>query len=117
MHAGGPGADERLQESAAMIANYPARVPVCEPSPFPCFFPLPSQALAEDLNRGRKGLPLLLFFVFTSLARRLVVDHTALCNFHRVLLLFSSSTHPPLPDIYHVITYMDVDRSKQHNRF
>ena len=82
MHAGGPGADERLQESAAMIANYPARVPVCEPSPFPCFFPLPSQAL------GRKGLPLLLFFVFTSLARRLVVDHTALGNFHRVLLLF-----------------------------
>ena len=111
MHAGGPGADERLQESAAMIANYPARVPVCEPSPFPCFFPLPAQAL------GRKGLPLLLFFVFTSLARRLVVDHTALCNFHRVLLLFSTSAHPSLPDIYHVITYMDMDGSKQHNRF
>jgi len=34
MHARGPGAVERLQESAAMIANYPARGPVCEPSPF-----------------------------------------------------------------------------------
>lgn len=32
MHAG--GADERVQESAAMIANYPARIPVCEASLF-----------------------------------------------------------------------------------
>ena len=111
MHAEGPGADERLQESAAMIANYPARVPVCETSLFPFLFPLPAQTL------GRKGLPLLLFFVFTSLVRRLVVDHTALCNFHRVLLLFSTSAHPPLPDINHVIAYMDVDGTKRHNGF
>jgi len=83
-----------------MIANYPARVPVCETSLFPFLFPLPAQTL------GRKGLPLLLFFVFTLLARRLVVDHTASCHFHRVLLLFlhfrpsSSSRYHSCNNIY-----------------
>jgi hypothetical protein len=42
MHDWGRGADERLQESAAMMANYPARILVCQVSLFAFLSPVPA---------------------------------------------------------------------------
>jgi len=69
MHAWGRGADERLQESAAMIAYYPARIPVCRVSLFPFFFSSLSLLASALQTLGGQGLSLtlLLFFVFASL--------------------------------------------------
>ena len=60
MHARGPGAVERLQESAAMIANYPARGLYVNPLrsfQFPSSSPNPMQKGPSALIRVHIASP------------------------------------------------------------